>query len=307
MTRLDAMEVSSPGCALRTAESRNAGWLAAAALLAALSAPAGAGEQHPFADAPYVPTPAAVVEAMLELAGVGPADYVIDLGSGDGRIVIAAAKRRGARGLGVEIDGALVQEARREARRQGVAGRVEFRSQDMLVTDIGRATVVTMYLFSGLMERLRPRLIASLRPGSRVVSHEFDMGGWEPDARVTVPVADKPYGAPFSDVLMWIVPADAGGVWRWRSTIGAGTVDFEAALLQEFQKLRGAAVAGGRAARMEAALRGDEIRLSIDPEEGAGRARHEFRGRVSGDVIRGIVRPAGGGEAAWEARRVRRK
>jgi SAM-dependent methyltransferase len=257
-------------------------------------------------DVPFVPTPPVVVDAMLDLAGVGPGDYVIDLGSGDGRIVIAAAKKRGARGFGVEIDSALVGEARREARRQGVDSRVEFRMDDLLQTDISRATVVTMYLYPRLMLGMRPRLIAELKPGARIVSHEFGMEGWEPDTRITVPVPDKPYGAPSSEVLLWIVPTDARGVWRWRSGLGTAAADYEATLTQEFQKLAGSAVVDGRPARIEAgAVRGEEIRFSVTTDAGGRALRHEFRGRVSGDSIRGIV-SAEGEDLAWSATRIRR-
>jgi SAM-dependent methyltransferase len=257
-------------------------------------------------DVPFVPTPPVVVDAMLDLAGVGPGDYVIDLGSGDGRIVIAAAKKRGARGFGVEIDSALVGEARREARRQGVDGRVEFRMDDLLQTDISRATVVTMYLYPRLMLGMRPRLIAELKPGARIVSHEFGMEGWEPDTRITVPVPDKPYGAPSSDVLLWIVPTDARGVWRWRSVLGTAAADYEVTLTQEFQKLTGSAVVDGCPARIEvSAVRGEEIRFSVTADAGGRALRHEFRGRVSGDSIRGIV-SAEGEDLAWSATRIRR-
>src|ERR1051325_10877652 len=127
-------------------------------------------------DVPYVPTPPNVVEAMLEIAKVGPNDYLIDLGSGDGRILITAAKKYGTRGLGVDLDGSLVSDAKREARRQGVADRVEFLEQNLFITDIDKATVLTAYLFPQVNMELRPRLFAELRPGTRVVSHEFDFG-----------------------------------------------------------------------------------------------------------------------------------
>ena len=283
------------------------GWRrAAAALLVALPALSPAAQQHPLADVPYVPTPPGVVDAMLGLASVGPQDYVIDLGSGDGRIVIAAAKKRGARGMGVEIDGALVGAARREARREGVAGRVKFMEQNLFVTEMGHATVVTMYLYPRLMLQLRPRLFAELRPGSRVVSHDFDMESWRPDARVTVPVPDKPYGPPSSEVYLWIIPANAAGTWQWRSTDGA-VLDYELTLSQTFQMLEGKALVGGRPGRLEGArMRGDEIRLMLTAEVDGRTLRHEFSGRVDGDVINGKVRLSGGGELEWKATRIQR-
>jgi hypothetical protein len=268
-------------------------------LCLALSVPRAAVPQTP--DVPFVPTPPVVVEAMLKLAAVGPEDYVIDLGSGDGRIVIAAARQHGARGLGVEIDTALVGEARREARRQGVEGRVEFKADDLLGMDIRRATVVTMYLYPRLMLQMRPRLVAELKPGSRVVSHEFGMEGWEPDARLTVPVPDKPYGPPSSDVLLWIVPANARGVWQWRLAAGATTTDHEITLTQDFQKLRGGpALEAG-------AMKGEEIRFALASNEAGRMVRHEYRGRVSGDSIHGIVRLPGGEELQWHATRIRKQ
>lgn len=283
------------------------GWRrAAAVLLVALPALSLAADQHPHADVPYVPTPLGVVDAMLGLASVGPEDYVIDLGSGDGRIVIAAAKKRGARGFGVEIDGALVWDARREAQRQGVAGRVEFMEQNLFVTEIGRATVVTMYLFPRLMMQLLPRLFAELRPGTRIVSHDFDMEGWRPDARVTVPVPDKPYGPPSSEVYLWIIPANAAGAWQWRSTDGAA-VEYEITLSQTFQMLEGKALVGGRPERLEGGrMRGDEIRLMLTAEVGGRALLHEFSGRVDGDAISGRVKLPGGGEFDWKATRVQR-
>ena len=257
-------------------------------------------------DVPFVPTPSVVVDAMLELAGVGPNDYVMDLGSGDGRIVIAAAKQRGARGSGVDVDGTLVSEARRLAQRQGVADRVEFKLDNLLYTDIKRATVVTMYLYPRLMLQMRPRLVAELAPGARIVSHEFEMEPWQPDARVTVPVPDKPYGAPYSEVLLWIVPADAGGVWQWRMAIGTAAVNYEVTLSQAFQKLSGTAVIGGNSGRFDGGgMRGAEIRLSLTADVGGRVLRHEFSGRVNGDNIKGIVKLDGAGELEWNATRVR--
>ena len=284
------------------------GWRRAApALLVALPGLSLAADQHPHADVPFVPTPPGVVAAMLGIAGVGPEDHVIDLGSGDGRIVIAAAKQRGARGMGVEIDGALVGIARREARREGVAGRVEFMEQSLFLAEIGQATVITMYLYPRLMLQLRPRLFAELRPGTRIVSHDFDMESWRPDARVTVPVPDKPYGPPWSEVYLWIIPGNAAGAWQWRSSGGAAAVEYELTLSQTFQMLEGKALIGGQPGRLEGGrMRGDEIRLMLTAEVGGRTLRHEFSGRIDGDAINGKVRLPGGGELDWKATRVRR-
>jgi hypothetical protein len=284
------------------------GWRrAATALLVVLPALSLAADQHPHADVPFVPTPPGVVAAMLGIAGVGPEDYVIDLGSGDGRIVIAAAKQHGARGTGVEIDGGLVGAARREAQREGVAGRVEFMEQNLFLTELAHATVITMYLYPRLMMQLRPRLFVDLRPGTRIVSHDFAMETWRPDAHVTVPVPDKPYGPLSSEVYLWIIPANAAGAWRWRSTDGAAAVEHELTLSQTFQMLEGRALIGGQPGRLEGGrMRGDEIRLMLTAEVGGRMLRYEFSGRVNGDAISGRVKPPGGGELDWNATRVQR-
>jgi SAM-dependent methyltransferase len=175
--------------------------VAALVLLAASAVHAQAGEEVPF-----ITSPDNVTLEMLRLANVGPGDHVIDLGSGDGRIVILAAKRFGATGLGVEIDPRLVEESRRNAREAGVADRVEFREQDLFQTDLGKATVITMYLLPEINLQLRPRLQA-LKPGTRIVSHDWDLGDWKPDQTSLVPVPDKQVGLEKSSrVHLWVVP-----------------------------------------------------------------------------------------------------
>ena len=149
-------------------------------------------------DVPFVPTPERVVEKMLEVAKVGPKDVVYDLGSGDGRIVITAAKKHGARGVGIDIDPDRVKEARANARKAGVEKRVEFRQGDLFEAKIGDATVVTIYLLSGINLKLKPKLLAELKPGTRIVSHAFDMGDWKPEASAQVGT---------STVYYWVVPA----------------------------------------------------------------------------------------------------
>jgi len=175
--------------------------IAAVLLLAASAVHAQAGEEVPF-----ITSPDNVTLEMLRLAKVGPGDHVIDLGSGDGRIVILAAKRFGATGLGVEIDPRLVEESRRHARDAGVADRVEFRQQDLFETDLDQATVITMYLLPEVNLQLRPKLQA-LKPGTRIVSHDWDLGDWKPDQTSVVPVPDKQVGLEKSSrVHLWVVP-----------------------------------------------------------------------------------------------------
>ena len=164
-------------------------------------------------EVPFITTPDQVTLAMLELAAVGPADHVIDLGSGDGRIVITAARRFGARGLGVEIVPELVKKSRELAHAAGVQERVEFREQDLFATDLDRASVVTMYLLPAVNLQLRPRLLA-LAPGTRVVSHDWDMGDWLPDRSLVVDVPDKVVGKEkVSRIHLWVVPVVAAGTW----------------------------------------------------------------------------------------------
>ena len=147
-------------------------------------------------DVPFVPTPEAVVDKMLELAKVGPNDVVYDLGSGDGRIVIAAAKK-GARAVGIDIDPERIREARANARQAGVGKQVEFRQGDLFQANLKEATVVTLYLLSSVNEKLKPKLLAELKPGTRVVSHAFDMGDWKP-------VSEERVGS--STVYYWVIP-----------------------------------------------------------------------------------------------------
>lgn len=175
----------------------------AAALLAAAGGRAAAQLDI---DVPFVVTPDHVTRAMLDLAGVKPGDFVLDLGSGDGRIVITAARHYGARGLGVEIVPELVEKSRHAARIAGVADRAEFRVQDLFATDLSQASVITMYLLPDVNLMLRPRLQA-LRPGTRIVSHDWDMGDWKPDRVVTVDVPDKALGREkVSRLYLWTIP-----------------------------------------------------------------------------------------------------
>ena len=184
--------------------------LAAACAVACVAAPSAALAQD---EVPFITTPDNVTLAMLQLAGVQAQDFVVDLGSGDGRIVITAARRFGARGLGVEIVPSLVAQSRNNAIQAGVAERVDFRVQDLLVTPLHDATVVTMYLLPEVNLQLRPRLLA-LPPGTRVVSHDWDMGDWLPDRSVTLDVPDKATGRDKrSTVHLWVVPAPVQGLW----------------------------------------------------------------------------------------------
>lgn len=258
------------------------------------------------ADVPFVPTPPDVVEAMLGIAKVGPDDFLIDLGSGDGRISITAARKYGARGFGVDIDGALVNEARREAERQGVADKVRFYQRNLFITDIREATVLTMYLLPSVNLQLRPRILTVLKPGTRVVSHDFDMDAWQPDERITVPVPDKPYGAPSSEVFLWIVPADASGQWRWQLPLRGAARTYEVALEQTFQMLSGKPRVDGKPARLgNGRVRGERVSFVLVADIDGRDVRHEFAGRLVDDTIAGTVTVHGGEQAQLEWRAVR--
>ena len=213
-------------------------------------------------DVPFVTTPQSVSEAMLTIANVDKRDFLIDLGSGDGRIVILAAKKFGARGLGVEIDPQLVEASRINAQQAGVAHRSQFRTEDLFKTDLTRATVITMYLLPDVNIALRPKLLA-LKPGTRIVSHDWDMGDWPPDAELRVPAPEKKLGIErTSRVMLWKVPAVVDGRWCSRAH-PALTLN----LTQRYQRVE-AEVVGPRSFKFTARLDGARL-LS----EGAGDAQ----------------------------------
>jgi SAM-dependent methyltransferase len=192
-------------------------------------------------DVPFVVSPPAVTLAMLEMAKVTTTDFVIDLGSGDGRIVILAASRYGARGLGVEIDPALVALARANAEKAKVANRAEFRVQDLFETDLRNASVITMYLLPDVNIALRPKLLA-LKPGTRITSHDWNMGDWEADEMRIVDHPEKTLGLEkISRVYLWIVPANIHGKWCATDTSGAQATNRAVTLdiAQQYQKLQG--------------------------------------------------------------------
>ncbi len=215
---------------LTRALARRALWCLFGSWAAAASSSALAQDEVPF-----ITTPDRVTLAMLDLAAVTARDYVLDLGSGDGRIVITAARRYGARGLGVEIVPDLVQQSRRNAQRAGVAERAEFRAQDLFETPLAGATVVTLYLLPAVNLQLRPRLL-QLPPGTRVVSHDWDMGDWAPDRSLSLDVPDKTIGREKrSNVHLWVVPAQVQGLWcsgLWSLQIEQRFQHFSATLSQ---------------------------------------------------------------------------
>ena len=232
--------------------------------------PADFVKARPQLDAPYVVTDYEVVDAMLAMARVRPNDVVVDLGSGDGRILIAAARSHGARGFGVDIDPIRIRESNANARAAGVAHRVSFRQQDLFRTPLRDADVLTLYLSEEINARLRPRILSEMRPGTRVVSHDFGMGDWAPDQRQQIGTAT---------INMWIVPARVAGTWRLEAGGGGGTLQLE----QSYQQVEGTMTgAGGETARIaQGRVAGDVIRFVTH----LGGRRRAFEGRIEGDRI----------------------
>ena len=261
--------------------------MAACCLLPPLAA-AQEAASRPHLDVVFVPTPNNVVDRMLRMAQVRSDDYVIDLGSGDGRVLVAAAKTHGARGFGVDIDPQRVTEARQNAQTAGIADRVEFRQQNLFETSIRDATVLTMYLMPEVNLRLRPRILSELRPGARVVSHDFDMGDWKPDQRATV-------GR--SKVYMWIVPAKVEGRWTVQTDDGQS---FALDLKQRYQEIEGTATLDGRAFPIrQGRVKGAEISFAI--ATGQGRAI-----RYTGQIVGNMIQATRGSGASMTPEAIRR-
>jgi hypothetical protein len=249
---------------------------------------------------PYVPTPQVVVDAMLRMANVGPKDYVIDLGSGDGVIVITAATQLKASGHGVEIDPVLVQQSNETAKRLGVADRASFRVEDVFKADLSKASVITLYLLPAMMINLRGKIYLEAKPGTRVVSHDYSFDNWHPDDQISldVPEKEKINGVPRATILLWIVPAKVHGKWQLQVD---GGERYDVALRQQNQNLSGSVEAGGKPAKLTSAtLRGDDIRFTVMD----GVARRSFKGIAGEASMQGTVDLGGGRTAKWTARRV---
>jgi hypothetical protein len=242
-------------------------------------------------DVIWVPTPDEVVERMLQMAQVTPKDMVMDLGAGDGKIAIAAAKKFGARAIGIEYNPDMVKHANANAQAAGVAGdgpgRATIRHGDIFQTDFSKATVITLYLLPALNMKLRPQLLA-MRPGTRVVSHSFTMEDWE---------ADEVSSIDGRRAYFWLVPANVMGNW----TLEAGNERVELSLDQTFQKVSGTAAFGA----VQAGLRDPRLRgaaISFAYVDGSG-VRRDFTGRVEGKRMEGTFRDERGAEGRWSAAR----
>lgn len=246
-----------------------------------------------YLDVPYVTTPDYVVDRMLQMTRVGPGDYVIDLGSGDGRIVIAAAKV-GAFGHGVDIDPERIREARQNAGEAGVADRVMFLQENIFRTNISQASVVTMFLMTTINRQLRPRLFKMLRPGTRVVSHKFDMGDWKPDQSALVRGPHYVH-----EIYMWIMPAQMAGCWEWHLEERPYSLEVE----QQFQEITVQLISENDTLQVDQALlRGKRVQLAAHD----GTRHFEFNGLVESDNTEGYVQIRTGDSARvvrWTAHR----
>jgi SAM-dependent methyltransferase len=254
-----------------------------AAPLAALAA------DRPVDAGPYVPSPQSVVSDMLKLAEVGPQDFVVDLGSGDGRIVRTAALIFGARGFGVEIKDALVRQSNADAKREGIADRVKFIKADLFKTDVSKATVLTLYLLPETVNMLRDKLLRELRPGTRVLSHDYPLSGWIPEKYVQMDLEDKVRisGVTTTLIYLYVVPAKVAGRWRLRLPDGDATLR----LRQQITRVSGTAHYRGRDVPLEdVKLRGTRLSFRL--------GERELSGRVSGAAIEGEA-------GAWSAQRVK--
>jgi hypothetical protein len=275
-----------------------AAWLCVLGSVGVVSSVARAASVFPPGEVPtpYLPSTHVAVEEMLRVAGVMPSDLVVDLGSGDGRIPITAATQFGARGYGVDIDPKLVEEANENARKAGVADRVRFEQRDVFETDLKEATVVTLYLLTGLVNRLKPKLMNELRPGTRIVAHDFGFQDWTPDRSVNI---SKNY-------YLYIVPAKVAGAWRLEASLGETQNVYDIDIKQDHQKIQGGARTEsgvGFLPLFESRLEGDRIRFVLVDE---GRAHH-FEGRVYASYMEGTITSGIGRgivKRSWRAERV---
>lgn len=278
--------------------------------LPALAFTASALAQEGRGDVVYVPTPQIVVDEMLGLAKIGPKDYLVDLGSGDGRIVITAAKKFGATGVGIDLDSYLLRLAREGAKREGVVDRARFVEENLFETDLSKATVISSYLLPEMNLKLRPKILA-LRPGTRVVAHDYHMGDWYPDSQKDIPVPEKVVGTPgVSYIYLWVVPAKVAGQWQAQVSVAGKEMPYELAFDQLFQILEGNVRAGADNAQLRGrVVNGDQITFTTQAKGSPGGQRHEFNGRITGDTMQGVVRIGegpGARQVNWSAKLAQR-
>jgi protein-L-isoaspartate O-methyltransferase len=277
---------------------KRVGFLALALCLAAASSCTTVTHNEMSAPVPYVTTPPHVVTAMLKLANVTDDDTVYDLGSGDGRIVIAAARDFGARAVGVEIDPNLIRESDRNAQDAHVSTRVRFMQKDLFQVNLEEATVVTLFLLPGVDEMLAPKFMKELRPGTRIVSYLHDMGEWQPDKTIHVD------GSP---VHCWVVPADVSGVWTLEISTAEGLSPQTLSLRQAFQRLSGSVRLRGRKLDLrDPRIDADHLSFTTSGTAGGKPVLMHFSGRVQDGQASGIVVVEGGafsGSHQWVGQR----
>ena len=272
---------------------------------AALFAAAALGADKPPVNAgPYVPSPSSVVADMLTLAEVGPKDFVIDLGSGDGRIVLTAAKVFGARGFGVDINEKLVKEANESARLQGIGDRASFTIQDLFKTDISKATVLTMYLLPNTVNMLKDKLLAELSPDTRIISHDYPLSGWMPDDTKHFDLEDKIAitGVTTTIIYLYKVPAKVGGDWTANvpAIISKQPISMRFGTHRVTRLVGTARIAGKDIVFDEGVVRGIQLKFRFF----AGERSYEFTGTVADNVIEGMVQGRGVKEP-WSAKRTK--
>ena len=276
--------------------------LSALVFLAVLAAPPLLFVQEWHLDVPYVPTKPEVVAKMLEMAAVGKNDVLYDLGCGDGRIVITAAKLFGTRGVGIDINSERIKECRENAVKENVTGLVKFLEQDLFQTDFHEASVVTLYLLSSVNLRLRPILFEQLRPGTRVVSHDFSMDTWKPDQSAEVETDGMTH-----NVYFWVIPANASGTWEWAWPEGSQMLPCRLDLEQHFQALTGRITVGGREFPLnDLSVNGERFKFSVAREEGGKTRTTFFEGRVARNNVEGTMALQGEtkpGQTPWKAER----
>jgi SAM-dependent methyltransferase len=270
--------------------------------LSSLLFPGDVFSQEKPLDVPYVPTKPEVVEEMLRMAQVGQNDILYDLGCGDGRIVITAAQLYGTRGVGVDIDPDRIRESQENAAQAGVSDLVKFLEQDLFEADFHEATVVSLYLLTSVNLRLRPRLFAQLRPGTRVVSHNYAMDTWKPDQSSIVMVDEMTH-----HVYLWIVPANVSGTWVWTWPDISRKKPCRLELEQLFQYPQGKVIMDGEELPLrDVYLEGEKIRFTVDREKDGKTVIMAFEGQARGHTIEGHVDIQGGGKPnkrPWKATR----
>jgi SAM-dependent methyltransferase len=255
--------------------------------------------------APYVPTPWPIVDAMLDLARIGHDDLLIDLGSGDGRLVVTAAKRFGARGYGVDINPELVSLANRNAAEAGVASRVRFEQRDLFQTDLREANVLTLYLLPQMVLELVPRILAQMPAGARVVSHDYGLSPWPPERYVELDVPEKKAisGTTYTVLFLYVVPARLAGAWRLELPGSLMSQPARLVITQEQFRLAGKlTTASGTAEVEELVVHGDDVRILLPPLT-AGASRVQLDGRARGETLEGTL-DARHGRGTWRATRV---